>query len=141
MYWPTCGSVHKPHTSTHTHTQPSQPTMLSQRKAAASLPETIAGLSAAAQNKRRAARWSSLLLRVSLRAAARASVGVGVSRGFSDDSTAINTYINSALLCFLLSLVCRRAIHYQSSQSSHPNAPCAGALLCSTHTWLCGLCY
>lgn len=80
--------------------------MLSQRKAAASLPETIAGLSAAAQNKHRAARWSSLLLRVSLRAAARASVGVGVSPGFSDDSTAINTYINSALLCFLLSLVC-----------------------------------
>lgn len=68
-------------------------------------PETVAGLSAAAQNKRRAARWSSLLLGVSLRAGARASVG-GVSQGFSDDSIAINTCTISALPCLILGSAC-----------------------------------
>lgn len=68
-------------------------------------PETVTGLSAAAKNKQRAARWSSLLLGVSLRAGARASFG-GVSQGFSDDSIAINTYTISALPCFILGLAC-----------------------------------
>lgn len=63
-----------PHT--HTHTTPSTHHALTEIRS--SEPETIAGLSAAAQNKRRATRWSSLLLGVSLRAGARASVG-GVS--------------------------------------------------------------
>lgn len=48
------------------------------------------GLFVATQNKRQATHWSFLLLGVSLRAAARASVS-GVSRGFSDDSVAKNT--------------------------------------------------
>lgn len=51
------------------------------------------------KNKRRAACWSSLLLGVSLRAGAWASVGV-VSWGFSDDGSAINTHHQCcALLC------------------------------------------
>lgn len=127
-------SLHPPHT--HTYATPSTHHALTEKRS--SEPETIAGLSAAAQNKRRATRWSSLLLGVSLRAGARASVG-GVSWGFSDDGTAINIHRRCAALLRPRFGLCSRAVHYQSSQSNQPNAPSAGALLCSTHTRLYGL--
>lgn len=82
---------------------PQTHTILSTHYVVSSKPETITGLSAAAQNNHLVACWSSLLLGVSLRAAA--SVG-GISQGFSDDIVAINTYSIGAMHCFMFSLVC-----------------------------------
>lgn len=105
-----------------------------------SKPEPFAGLSADAQNKQRAARWSSLLLGVSLRAGARASVGGGggMSWGFSDDGTAINIRHQCAVLLHPHFGSCRQAVRYQGCCCNQPNAQGTGALLHRTHSneWL-----
>lgn len=128
-------SLH-PHILTHTHTpQPPQHIMLSEKRS--SEPETIASLSAAAQNKQRVACWSSLLLGVSLRAGARASVG-GVSWGFSDDGMAIN--IQHQCTGLLLSSVWSTQTSCTLSEwSNQPNAQSAEAHLSSIHTQLYSL--
>lgn len=125
-----------PHTHTHTHQTHHHHTFTEKRS---NKPETIAGLSAAAQNKRRATRWSSLLLGVSLRVGARGSAG-GESRGFSDDGTTINIYTVSALPCFVLSLVCAGEPYIiRAPTAISLMHELAGAVLCAPHTRLYGL--